>query len=89
MSKDKKLLTEIEKLKKQLEIANNRIKKANYGNYCKHLVFSYTGNNQNRYQDMYQLFILDIWEHAHLYNDTRLPEESMDRRIKMWLATLN
>ena len=27
----KKLLAEIEKLKKQLEIANNRIKTANYG----------------------------------------------------------
>ncbi len=31
MAEMKKLLAEIEKLKKQLEIANNRIKTANYG----------------------------------------------------------
>lgn len=58
----------------------------NYGNYCKHLVYSYAGDNKNRYQDMYQLFILDIWENAHLYDDKRLSDASIDRRIKMWLG---
>ena len=31
MAKEKELLQEIDKLKKQLEIANNRVKTANYG----------------------------------------------------------
>ncbi len=71
--------------KKRAEQALNEFFKE-FGNYCKHLVASYTGDNQNRYQDMYRLFILDIWNNAHLYDDARLPDESEDRRIKMWLG---
>ena len=70
---------------KRAEQALNEFLKE-FGNYCKHLVASYTGHNQNRYQDMYRLFILDIWNNAHLYDDTRLADAPEDRRIKMWLG---
>lgn len=57
-----------------------------YENYCKHLVYALSGDNNNRFQDLYRLFIFDVWEKAHLYDDTRLSKESEDRRIKMWLG---
>jgi len=57
-----------------------------FGDYCKFLIYVFAGDDEKKTQDYYALFVLDIWEKAHLYDDTRLPNEAEDKRIKMWLG---
>ncbi|RPG31139.1 MAG: sigma-70 family RNA polymerase sigma factor [Muricauda sp. TMED12] len=60
---------------------------AKYGSFCRKLAFARSRYDSNRYEDLYRLLILDIWEHAHQYDDTRSPDDIPDVRIKKWLSS--
>lgn len=57
-----------------------------FGNYCKKLIYVNAKDDLPKFEDLYRLFILDIWEHAQLYDDSKQPNDPPDIRIKKWLS---
>jgi DNA-directed RNA polymerase specialized sigma24 family protein len=58
-----------------------------HNDFIRRLIYWYAQKNQIETEDLYQIFIIDIWEKAHQYDDKRSESTDSIARVKLWLSS--